>query len=395
LVALGGTRDCSFFCYGPRRITKTATSKSVTCEEVAPISFHIKHKIEIKEIRKHSNPQLRLALHIHTLTRNSSTMQSILYTIAIVTTYIYDANGFSTGTGSCGAGISAIENDQVGNSHIQYAGYPGSTSTRPGARGTLTEAAAILQINGVAVDPAATTSIPVGTDVTWEVIAAQVAYKGIFVRLEKSSDDFTLIAPDTATLQNVALCDAIPGVAGVSHISSALKTTSSGTINFASTGTATLDVILVFDNVANSVYAWSSFALNVEDGTPVAPSTPPPVTAPVATSAPVATPVATPSPVADTPSPVAIPTETSPPVTDPPATSTPGVTDPPASEPPGTEPPTTDECPEYEGKGKGKGGKEMGKMSKKGKKCKKSSKEGKGGKGKGGKSKGGKGKGSV
>lgn len=324
-------------------------------------------------------------------------MRSILYTLALVTTFIYDTSGFSAGTGSCGAGISAIENDQVGNSHIQYAGYPGSTSTRQGARGTLTEAASVLQINGVAVDPAATTSIPVGTDVTWEVIAAQVAYKGIFVRLEKSSDDFTLVAPDTATLQNVALCDAIPGVAGVSHISSAAKTTSTGTINFSSIGAATLDVILVFDNVATSVYAWSSFALDVVDGTPIAPSTPPPapVATPIETPAPaetpspaadtpspVAAPVATPSPVADTPSPVAVPTETSPPVTDPPVTSPPGVTDPPT-----TKPPSTDECSEYEGKGKGKGGKGMGK------KCKKSSKDGKGGKGKGGKGKDGKGKG--
>ena len=199
-------------------------------------------------------------------------MQSILSILTIVTaTLLSDVSGFTTGTGSCTAGVESIENTVPGNSHILYMGYPGdTTSTRLGARGNLTEAFILVRINGVTVtDFAATVSVPVGTDITWEVVAAQVDYKGIFVRVEKSSADFTLVAADTTTLQPVALCDALTGVEGLTHLNSAEKTTSAGTFNFASAGAATLDITLVFDNVMTSVYAWSSIALNAE-GTPVA-----------------------------------------------------------------------------------------------------------------------------
>ena len=317
-------------------------------------------------------------------------IRSIL-TIVTVTFLSHVVSGFTTGTGSCAAGVESIENTAPGNSHILYDGYPGdTTSTRPGVRGTLTDALTSLSINGVTVtDFAATVSVPVGTDVTWEVVAEQMDFKGIFVRVEKSSADFTLVAADTTTLQPVALCDALTGVEGLTHLNSAVKTSSSGTFNFASAGAATLDITLVFNNVESSVYAWSSIALNAEDaGAPVAPT---PVAAPV--DAPLAVPVATPAPVADvptdaTPAPVDVPTETPPP-------AVPTV---PTVEPPTAEPPT-DECPEGKGKGKGKGkgeeddeegkGKGMGMMGKKGKKCKKAPKEpktpkaGKGGKGKG------------
>jgi hypothetical protein len=296
-------------------------------------------------------------------------MQSILSTIAIVAiTLTPEVSGFSSGVGSCGAGITAIENTSPGNNHIQYAGYPGSTSTRQGGRGTLADGAVLLQLNGVVIDPAATTTLPVGTNILWEVISTQVTYKGIFVRVEKSSDDFTNVGAD-ATLANVASCDALTGVVGVNHVSSAAKTASSGTINFSSAGTATLDVTVVFDNVDTSLYAWSSYALNIGADVPVAPT----VTEPVAE--PVAAPVMVPAPV-DVPvtePPVAVPS-TEPPV---PPTVEPPTAEPPTDVPPTAEPPTTDECPEDVSKGMGKKKKDMGegmgsgKMNKKDDKMKK------------------------
>ena len=211
------------------------------------------------------------------------------------TWFVGGTSGISTGNGACGAGISGIEMDHPDNTHIQFEGFPGSTtSTRKGRRSTLTDAACVLRMNGVAIDRDVTTSFPVGTDVTWEVIATQGSYKGILVRLEKSSDDFILVSANATDLQNVTLCDAIAGVAGLSHTSSEPKTSSSGTMHFASSGTATLDVTLVFENVETSVYAWSSFTLNIKDDTPLAPSNAILTTTPAVTPT-VVTPIATPT----------------------------------------------------------------------------------------------------
>jgi hypothetical protein len=184
-------------------------------------------------------------------------MHSVLITFLIFTvTCLSQVSAFSAGIGACGAGLSAIESDEAGNPHIN------------GAQGTLFEGATTLMINGSPANPDAITPIPLGADVFWEVVASQIAYKGIFVRVEKVSDDFTIQDYDTAVLQSAASCDAVPGVVGVSHTSSAQKIKSSGTIYFSSTGTATLDVSVVFDL---SLHAWSSFPLSIETNVSVAP----------------------------------------------------------------------------------------------------------------------------
>ena len=271
-----------------------------------------------------------------------------------IVTLISNVTGNKGGTGSCEAGISSL----AGSNHLD--------ATRPGGPRIFADVA-MLQINGVPVDPESTTMVPKGV-VTWDVVANEIKYKGIFVRVKKMSDDFTLVASDTTSLKDVEMCDTFDGVLGVTHRSSDLKAMSSGTVEFSSAGTATMDVILVFDNTMSSVYAVSSFVLDVVD----APSTPEPAAAPVAAPTPVAIPASTPAPAAVTPSPVDVPIQTSPPVTDSPRT-----TDPPTTEPPNAEPPETDECSEgksMEGKmgnGEEGAGRGMGKMSKNGKKCKK------------------------
>ena len=75
----------------------------------------------------------------------------------------------------------------------------------------------------------------------------QVAFKGLLVRVEKESDDFALVGSDD-TLQNSLLCDAFQGVIGVTHTSNEPKPVSSGTLDFSSGGTATLDITVVYDN---------------------------------------------------------------------------------------------------------------------------------------------------
>ena len=143
-------------------------------------------------------------------------MKSSILLIAICNvSFARDVLARPNGAGSCAAGISAIEADD--SRHIQYDGFPGSTETRPGNSGTLFEGATTVTLNGVPLVPNSINSVPLGTELDWEVTAEQVQFKGLLVRVEKESDDFTNIGAD-GTLQNSPLCDAFPGVIGVTQI---------------------------------------------------------------------------------------------------------------------------------------------------------------------------------
>ena len=286
-------------------------------------------------------------------------VQVLNVVVATLALFASRVGALSTGTGSCAAGTTAV-----------LGGHAAATTTGPLAdQGvTFTVGATVLTAGG-------TTNVAVGTDLQWSVDAAQSAMKGIFVRVEMASDDFTHTGD--ATVKASALCDAFPGVIGLDHVAGQVtKTTVTGTTNFASAGTATVDVTALFGLTA---WAHSSFTLNVEAATvPVDTPVQAPVDTPV--DAPVAEPVDTPV-EAPVPTPVTV-------------------------DAPVADVPTADgECPEGKGNGKKGEGKEKGKggddtsegkgkekKGKKEKKCKKTPKEPKTPKaGKGGEVKGGKG----
>jgi hypothetical protein len=258
-------------------------------------------------------------------------MRDVLSNIVVVVaiaTLISNVAANSSGTGSCLAGIAAIE--AIGSPHI-------ITATKPGMKTSLVDAGVTFSINGNPLTADISTSFPVGTALSWSVDASATPYKGIFVRVEKASDDFTHVG-DAALVKDTALCSSSTGVVGVDHINSATKTQVTGTTNFATSGSAVVDITVVFDNIASSTYAFSSFQLNLEDGAapvPVSVTVPTPVVAPV------------PGAVPTTDPPVAVPTPVEAPVE---------VVPTPVVETPTVDPPTDGECPES-GKGKGKGGK--------------------------------------
>jgi hypothetical protein len=223
---------------------------------------------------------------------------SILLLTICTVTFACNVSATPNGAGSCAAGIAAIETENPNadgprNRHIQYAGFPGSTETRPGNSGTLFEGATIVTLNGEPLVPNASNRVPSGAELVWEITAQQVAFKGLLVRVEKASDDFTVVGSDD-TLQNSALCDAFPGVIGVTHVTNTPKPVSSGTMSFTSGGTATLDITVVYDNVMSSLYAFNTFELLIEGV-----ETPAPVDVPAAP--PVTVPTPLPVPSADTP----------------------------------------------------------------------------------------------
>ena len=184
----------------------------------------------------------------------------------------------SIGTGSCAAGISAI-----GGTHLDFG--PDSPSKRMGKIGTVFEGATEIRINGILLTANTPASFPPNTDLTWTAEAMVSPFKGIFVRVQAADDNIFTHTGVSEGLQNAALCDLLEtNVIGISHSSATPKVLSSGVMNFSSEGSVTMDISLVFDNVATAVSAFSSYPLTIEVGapvpTPIAPVAPSPVAAP-------------------------------------------------------------------------------------------------------------------
>jgi hypothetical protein len=263
----------------------------------------------------------------------------ITFAVALIATV--SAN--TVGAGSCEAGIAAI-----GGTHLDFG--PSSPSKREGGIGTLFEGATYVEVEGVTLTAGTPTTFPVNTDLTWTVTAEQVPLKGIFVRVQAAADNaFTNVGVSDG-LQNEPFCDALAdNVIGVSHTSAAMKSQSSGVINFSLKGSVTMDISVVYDDTQFAISAFSSYPLTIGEATPTAPTAPTPV-APV--------------PVAQTPtafptfSPVEVPVGS--PTLAPTDTPAPAPTDNPVPapvEPPSESPTPTNEC------GKDKGGKKcMGGM---------------------------------
>lgn len=196
---------------------------------------------------------------------------------------VVPVKGFSSGMGgSCDPGIGAIESNRTDNTHIQYNNnndFPindGTTNyNRTGIRTSLLDCGIVLLLNGVEVLPGdimMNITVPVQEDVLWDVMIADTSnatiphYKGIFVRVEKLTDDFQHLPMDNVTLKNVVSCEPMIGVIGVNHNSNVNKTRSTGSMYFNSTGPVTMDVSIVFMNTAStSYYAFDTFTFMVVD----------------------------------------------------------------------------------------------------------------------------------
>jgi hypothetical protein len=225
-------------------------------------------------------------------------------------------HGFSSGTGACDGGIAPLGTVAGGSTHIRTTGQ---------IVGPLSDYGVELIINDSIVQPDTPTSFPPNVDLTWTVRTENpIQYKGILVRAEApDSVAFTLTTTDTLLKQEATYCPLQQGnVEGITHTTNALKPSSSGVLRFDATGTATLDVTVVYRNGFSgsppenqSVTGYNRFSLTIEavpvlTEAPVAAPVAAPITAPVA--APVAAPVTAPveapveAPVAE---PVAAPVE--------------------------------------------------------------------------------------
>jgi hypothetical protein len=226
-----------------------------------------------------------------------------------------NVHGFSSGTGACDGGEAPLGTASGGSTHVRATGQ---------ILGPLSDYGVELILNDSIVQPDTPTSFPPNVDLTWTVRTEDpIQYKGILVRAEAvESIDFTLTTTDALLKQETTYCPLQGNVAGITHTTSALKSSSSGVLRFDATGTATLDVTVVYRNGATgsppenqSITGYNRFSLTIEApqvpvATPVAAPTNAPVEAPVAT--PVETPVEAPvdAPVeAPTESPVESPTE--------------------------------------------------------------------------------------
>jgi hypothetical protein len=240
----------------------------------------------------------------------------------------YNVHGFSTGTGSCFGGEPNLGTAAGGSTHIRTTGQ---------ILGPLSDYGVFLIINDdVIVQPNTATAFSPNVDLTWTVRTENpIQYKGILVRAE--ADDlleFTMTTTDPLLKVDTLYCPPQGNVVGITQISSVLKSSSSGVLRFDATGTASLDVTVVYRNGLageppdnQSITGYDRFTLNIEAAqvpvdapvtaptespveTPVAVPTESPVKAPVAvpTESPVKAPVAVPT-EAPVEAPVAVPTE--------------------------------------------------------------------------------------
>jgi hypothetical protein len=202
--------------------------------------------------------------------------------LALFVCHLSWVDAFSTGAGGCDGGMAA-----VGGMHLD------DSNGREVRESTLAQGAIEVSIGSQILSAATTTDVPIGKDLVLSVIANDIQYKGLLVRLEASSGVATAGAlMPGANTQNAIVCTA--PIVGITHTDNSEKNMATGAIRFdEEVLNVALDVTVVFENSAVSAYVYSRLLVNFR-ATPVGT----PAAAPVATtSAPVA------------PSPIASPTE--------------------------------------------------------------------------------------
>jgi hypothetical protein len=207
------------------------------------------------------------------------TNKALLLQLLLLSSYnVITTRAFSNGAGGCDGNTAA-----VGGFHLD------TSNNRPVMSGTFTDAAIEVTLDGQVILPNTPVDVPIQQDVMISVIATDVTYLGVLVRLEAPGGVDTagsLIPGANTQLANVC---AAP-VLGITHTDSSEKSMSTGTLRFdAETTDVVLDITVVFFNRADgSAYAYDQFNVNFRQA-----ATP--------TDAPTATPVAA--------SPVAVPVE--------------------------------------------------------------------------------------
>jgi hypothetical protein len=202
--------------------------------------------------------------------------------LALFVCHLSWVDAFSTGAGGCDGGMAA-----VGGMHLD------DSNGREVRESTLAQGAIEVSIGSQILSAATTTDVPIGQDLVLSVIANDIQYKGVLVRLEASSGVATAGAlMPGANTQNAIVCTA--PIVGITHTDNSEKNMATGAIRFdEEVLNVALDVTVVFENSAVSAYVYSRLLVNFR-ATPVGT----PTAAPVATSS---------APVA--PSPIASPTE--------------------------------------------------------------------------------------
>jgi hypothetical protein len=203
--------------------------------------------------------------------------------LALFVCNLLGVHAFSTGAGGCEGGMAA-----VGGMHLD------DSNGRVVRESTLAQGAIEVSIGSQILSTATTTDVPIGQDLVLSVIANDIQYKGVLVRLEAPSGVATAgaLMPGANTQNAIVVCKA--PIVGITHTDNSEKNMATGTIRFdEEVLNVALDVTVVFENSAVSAYVYSRLLVNFR-ATPVGT----PAAAPVATtSAPVA------------PSPIASPTE--------------------------------------------------------------------------------------
>lgn len=198
-------------------------------------------------------------------------------------------DAFPGGAGGCEGGMAA-----VGGFHLD------TSNNRPVVPGTLSDGAIAVTVGGTTLNANTTVDLPVGQDLPIAVLAEDIPYLGVLVRLQAPSGvDTTGALVPGANTQIAAVCAA--PVQGITHTNNSQKTMAMGMIRFDEQVLgATLDVTVVFINGdAGSAFVYTGFQVNfraadVPTSAPAAAPVAAPVVAPVPVAPPVTAPMAAP-----------------------------------------------------------------------------------------------------
>lgn len=171
---------------------------------------------------------------------------------------VHKSNAFSTGAAGCVGGEAA-----VGGFHLD------DDDNRAVIPGPLEAGAIAVSVGDVVLDPDETTNLPIGQDLLIEVLAQDIEYKGMLVRLEAPAGIDTSGALTVGlNTQTAAVCTA--PLVGITHTNNSLKLLSTGMVRFdEEVLDATLDVTVVFlNNGSGSAFVHDTFELNFRQLTP-------------------------------------------------------------------------------------------------------------------------------
>jgi hypothetical protein len=182
------------------------------------------------------------------------TMMFSLKTAFVATALLASAQAFPSGAGGCDGGQAAVNGFHLSELN-------GKTIET----GSLTDGNVGLLLNGVPLDPAATTAVNFTAGaVNVLTLAGTSPYRGLLIRLAAPSgvDTTTALLEVSDDLKDAAGVCTAP-VVGITHTNSDLKFSQSVSLMIAAEGEVTLDVtVVVANNATDSIYYYSGYTLN-------------------------------------------------------------------------------------------------------------------------------------